>query len=668
MRINESQINICMITDNNYIVPTSVTINSAIKNKKSEKYNFFIITSNLSEKAEKEFKKFEQSDVSVNIIRDNAEKRFNGLHVFSNDSICVASISALLKFVLPDLMLELDKVLYLDGDLIVEQDLGNLYSESLGDCFVAAVEDSGTLYWKNQYHKSVNHYFNSGVMLLNLKKMRDENIKNILIEAKKNISDSSLMDQNVFNLVFDGKVKALPVSYNFLPLSLDRANEKWNIDALNKKYKTDYKSKSELFSTASIIHFSSKDKPWKEPSAALAYKWRHYYLSLYGLDKEKRREKYGISAVVVCNNSEDETKQTINSLLNQNFKGFELLLIDCSKKDKAQDILNDYASKYDNISYYRLPDADREKAFNFGIQKAEGEYIHLIECGECVQQNCWEKAYTYASENGIELMMFNAEGENSEEIISEAFPKIYDGKELFALICDSAALKASAGMMIAKRELLTENSITILQAGSFADRYYIYKAVSNAKSAAVLPDILYKTKKREDTSKSEISEKKNIADLYNTILELTKDGILQSGTDEYKEAVFEYIRYLCTDLIKQYRAFEEKYGKEKCREELGDIKDAVDICMFIASSAQHNGLCKLTGEKYREINSKLQQTYKEKSEINAKLLQAYREKSEINAKLKQTYKEKSEKTKQIKRLEKYSLYPMLKKIKKALTK
>lgn len=203
MKAEQTDVNICMITDDNYIMPTAVAIHSMIVNKGSEKYNFYIITSNLSDNSENEFKKFERDDVSVTIIREDADKRFSGLHQFTKDSICVASISALLKFLIPDLLSSLDKVLYLDGDLIVQKDLYELYSIDLEDNYVAAVPDSSNLYWKNNFNTIVRNYFNSGVMVLNLKKMRENNIKDVLIETKRNLTDTSLMDQNVFNIVFE---------------------------------------------------------------------------------------------------------------------------------------------------------------------------------------------------------------------------------------------------------------------------------------------------------------------------------------------------------------------------------------------------------------------------------------------------------------------------------
>ena len=165
--MENSAVNICMITDDNYIMPTSVAIHSMITNKGEEQYNFYIITSNLSEESEKKFKDFEQNGVCINIIREDAEKRFNGLHNFRADSICVASLSALLKFIIPDLFPQLDRILYLDGDLVVKTDLRELYFTELEENYAAAVVDTSKMYWKSSFNSCVENYFNSEIGMQN---------------------------------------------------------------------------------------------------------------------------------------------------------------------------------------------------------------------------------------------------------------------------------------------------------------------------------------------------------------------------------------------------------------------------------------------------------------------------------------------------------------------
>lgn len=211
------------------------------------------------------------------------------IHKGKEEGYCAATPAALLKFRLPELVHE-DKVLYLDGDLIVRCDLSELFATDVTDSFVGAVVDSGSLYSKNPTVKKHPDYFNSGVMLMNLKKMRENKSTEMLIQSKKNCKDQSLMDQHIFNDVFEGGVKFLAHKYNCLFVNLVRAYPQYTIDQLNKRYHENYISLDDVDEKALIIHYSSKDKPWKYYDVPLANEWYMYYLRFcqqYSIDKRQ---------------------------------------------------------------------------------------------------------------------------------------------------------------------------------------------------------------------------------------------------------------------------------------------------------------------------------------------------------------------------------------------
>lgn len=282
-------VSLAFICDDNYVIPTCVAITSALLNKTRETfYKIFIITTKLSEESRQIFCRFNCKDISVYVIKTELGE-LSELHKFSVKGYCVATPAALLKFRLPELIGE-SKVLYLDGDVIVRSDLGKLFETDLNGYYAGVVVDSGSIYSKNKIVTKYNNYFNSGVMLLNLNEMRKNNCTALLINNKKLSNDSQLMDQNIFNNVFDGKVKLLSIEYNCLYVNLVRASHKFTIEQLNDRYKCNYCSLVEIEKNAKIIHYSSKDKPWKYYDIPLANEWYIYYLrmcNLYGIDFNK---------------------------------------------------------------------------------------------------------------------------------------------------------------------------------------------------------------------------------------------------------------------------------------------------------------------------------------------------------------------------------------------
>lgn len=678
--MENSEVNICMITDDNYIMPTSVAIHSMVVNKSKEQYNFYIITSNLSEESEKQFKKFEKDGVAVNIIRENAEERFRGLHYFSANSICVASISALLKFIIPNLFPQLDRILYLDGDLIVKTDLEELYLTEFEDNYAAVVIDTSKIYWKSKFNSSVQNYFNSGVMLLNLKKMREDNISKVLIETKRNLSDSSLMDQNVFNIVFDGKIKMLPLKYNFQALGLERAGSKWEAEDINKFCGTEFKTKGEVFLDNAIIHYSSKDKPWKEPDTALAYEWTHYCNSLYG-GKPLRKEKYGISVIMPCYNSKAYLRDTVNTVLNQSFKDFELIMIDDGSTDGTADIIKEFAEKYNNISAYYSKNHGQGYERNFGITKANGKYIHFMDSDDLLEPCCYEKLYACAEDGNLDCILFEGKAfyetkelENSMPQYKtsytrrEVFPRIYNGKDLFIILRSTVGIIVQPGMQFARRDFLINKNIRFPELTMMEDNLYTYKLITRAQRITVLPNSFYKRRVRENSTMTAGRDKEAVKALAYTAVEIIKEYNENKDCYDFATAIFKHIVVICKILRLYYNDIYIEEGGKDCLKELSNISDSITFCLFIAAAGERSAMCRYTTVEYKNLTDKLNKAYKEKSEINTKLQKTYKEKSEINAKLQKTYKEKSAKTAQIKKLEKWSLYPFLKKIKRFLKK
>lgn len=280
---SERAIPIVFICDNGYVIPTATAISSLLKFKKEETvYDITIVAVNMSDADIKKFSLIKKKNVTINIIY--IEKNvFQNLHSKEITNYGV-STTALIKFLLPVLMNNYDKILYLDGDLIVKRDLSKLYIEKLDNLYAGVVRDIPQVLYKKQVFgiKYGKNYFNSGVMLLNVEQMRKDNITQKLIDTKK-VLDSKLMDQDVFNEVFGDNIKQLSIEYNTLYVNLIRSKGKYTIDEINKYYNTNYKNLEDIRRSSSIIHFCSKDKPWKYYDVPMADAWiEHFSRSIYG--------------------------------------------------------------------------------------------------------------------------------------------------------------------------------------------------------------------------------------------------------------------------------------------------------------------------------------------------------------------------------------------------
>lgn len=266
-------INIVMITDNNYVNPTVVAITSVLKNKTSD-VKIYVLANNLK-----------RENICLLESYDNVEIIDAQKYIENYKNIDInrhVSYSALLKFYIPEIFQHLDKILYLDSDIIVQKDLAELFNTNIENYYAAVVKD--TLGILNKEHLNTictnASYFNSGVMLLNLSKMRNDNIRKKLLDYRLT-KENKFMDQDAFNVVIGHCVKYISYKYNFLNYYLEVMSIK---DLSEKLFDENLpKTQTDIYKSCVIIHLGGAEKPWQYKFEYLSdlyeYYWKISYIS-----------------------------------------------------------------------------------------------------------------------------------------------------------------------------------------------------------------------------------------------------------------------------------------------------------------------------------------------------------------------------------------------------
>lgn len=162
-----------------------------------------------------------------------------------------------------------DKVIYIDCDMIIRKSLKDLWEMDMEDYYVMAADDCrGTMYRDNIGVARDSIYTNNGLMVINLKSWRDNKIDQAFVEfIRKYKGDITYMDQGVLNGVLQPlhKVKLLPISYNAQTVCYDLGYD--GIEACRKPvwaYSREEFEKS--ISDPYIVHFTtcfmSGTRPW----------------------------------------------------------------------------------------------------------------------------------------------------------------------------------------------------------------------------------------------------------------------------------------------------------------------------------------------------------------------------------------------------------------------
>jgi len=179
--------------------------------------------------------------------------------------------AASLRLLLPELLPELDRILYLDCDIVVRQDLAKLWEKTdLADNYLAAIYEAAIEGQAERFRAlgcDPAKYFNSGFLLMNLAQMREEKVSEKLLEACR-VPYLEFPDQDALNQVCQGRVLPLSPLYNsirtfFIP-----------------KYKADFVRQYseplwEQVQREATIHYTG-GKPWNLFTVQFAAWWMVY--------------------------------------------------------------------------------------------------------------------------------------------------------------------------------------------------------------------------------------------------------------------------------------------------------------------------------------------------------------------------------------------------------
>ncbi|WP_305155282.1 glycosyltransferase family 8 protein [uncultured Alistipes sp.] len=255
---------ILVCPDDGYAMPTGIMLISLFENNPHATINLHVIYTALSDENKglltRIAEQYGHKIAFYHTVPDSSIK-FDGLHQQKISVSTYLRLSA--HTVLPE---EIDKVLYLDGDIIVRSCLQELWETEFlknprgGEFPLAAVADQkdhsgSTLSYNRLKIKPQYGYFNAGVLLLNLKYWRkhrvDETFGRILARFPEGLA---FHDQDILNVAFNNNIRWLELTYNFMTEFFMKPacrNISWEFDGQIDRYRNN----------PAIVHFLGI-KPW----------------------------------------------------------------------------------------------------------------------------------------------------------------------------------------------------------------------------------------------------------------------------------------------------------------------------------------------------------------------------------------------------------------------
>ncbi len=246
--MTKKEIPIFFTIDNGYAPYISVAIKSIIENASKEyNYKFIVLHQGLNEENIEKISSLEKENFEIKYIymkdgmesiTDRVETRLRGDYF---------TLTIYFRLFIPDMFPEYDKGIYIDSDVVVPGDISKLYNIELGDNLIGACNDVSVIdvpelarYIEEAVGVSKYKYVNSGVLLMNLKEMREKRFTEHFLNLLNTYHFYTVApDQDYLNAMCNGKILYLDESWDAMPTE----------------------GKEEL-KNPNLIHYNLFQKPW----------------------------------------------------------------------------------------------------------------------------------------------------------------------------------------------------------------------------------------------------------------------------------------------------------------------------------------------------------------------------------------------------------------------
>ena len=242
--MKQEKITVFFAVDDNYVDFLLISLESIIDNAKDENYcyQFYIMHNGLSKESRKKIKHLSKHRFTIRFFNvlghlSSLENRFKVRDYYT--------MTTYYRLLIPDAFFYINKALYLDCDIVVLNDLSKLYKYDIGDNLVGAIPDASVQivpefikYVESSLKIKRENYFNAGILIMNLKKMRQTHLLRRVLDISKNVVFNIAQDQDLLNVICKDSVYYLPAEWNLMPIGQKNPNP-------------------------SLIHYNLIYKPWK---------------------------------------------------------------------------------------------------------------------------------------------------------------------------------------------------------------------------------------------------------------------------------------------------------------------------------------------------------------------------------------------------------------------
>lgn len=277
-------LNVLFASDDNYVPFLSIAVISLLENNENEfdNINIYILDDDISDKNKSKIKNLiKEFNCEITFIKTKKLDELDINIMTLERNLNISSLTTYSRLFISNLLpKDIKKILYLDCDSLIVGSLKGFWDENIDDYYCAGILDCINTAIKEEFGFSKeDSYINAGVLLINLKKWREDNVEVKFLDfMAQNQHRFYQHDQGVINNVFKDKIKIVHPKYN---LQIHFQSFDYDLSRKFNCMETEYYSR-EIVEDAQknpvFLHFCGSEyfRPWYNPEHPYAELFREY--------------------------------------------------------------------------------------------------------------------------------------------------------------------------------------------------------------------------------------------------------------------------------------------------------------------------------------------------------------------------------------------------------
>lgn len=271
--------NILYASNDNYVPFLGISLYSLLKNSQQvDNISIYIFSNEISEENQRKLLYMvERFHRKISFIDISDLENMIGFSIDSSGYNITTFARLFADELLPE---NIDKILYLDSDIIINHSIQELWETDVENNFIAAIPEVYMPIDKKRHIglEKEDIYYNAGVILINRNRWREENLKDLFLQYYRQMGGSLLYnDQDIINHCCKDRIVSVHPKYNFEPNVFYFPYRYLRI--INPFYFRGSKQEFlEMLKTPNIIHFLGDERPWvkgnKNPYSHIFYNYQ----------------------------------------------------------------------------------------------------------------------------------------------------------------------------------------------------------------------------------------------------------------------------------------------------------------------------------------------------------------------------------------------------------